>query len=201
MNEIELNEKLISPFLKKNNEKGIVSKILRNPFSTNKSKTEPEPAPSQEKIDTKKTYLLSTINGKSNYTLGDCCSPIPGDDVVGYICDDNQVMVHKLNCQRAMRLKSSYGGRLVATKWDKSKEKFLAKIRIEGIDRMGILQEIIQIISTTLSINIRELNIGADNGVFRSILIIMVEDTKVVTSLCQKLKKVKGVKTATRVND
>ena len=66
---------------------------------------------------------------------------------------------------------------------------------------MGILQEIIQIISTTLSINIRELNIGADNGVFRSILIIMVEDTKVVTSLCQKLKKVKGVKTATRVND
>ena len=145
--------------------------------------------------------MLSKINGNSYYTLGDCCSPIPGDAVVGYICDHNQVMVHKLNCQRAMRLKSSYGGRLVATKWDKSKEKFLAKIRIEGIYRMGILQEIIQIISTTLSINIRELNIGADNGVFRSILIIMVEDTKVVTSLCQKLKKVQGVKTATRVND
>ncbi|MDD2961067.1 MAG: RelA/SpoT family protein [Muribaculaceae bacterium] len=197
-NEVTLNDDLLSKISPKSND-GILSKLLRNPFSTAKSK-EGSVVSNSEKINTKEAYLLTTIDGKDNYIIADCCHPIPGDDVLGYIDDNNRVIVHKLNCPTAMRLKSSFGGRLVATKWENTKQKFKAKIKIEGIDRMGILQEIIQIISTTLSIYIRSLNIEADNGVFNSELVVLVEDTAVVTHLCKKIKKIKGVTSVVRVN-
>ena len=151
-------------------------------------------------IDKKKTYVLTTENGVSNYMIAPCCHPIPGDDVVGYIDDDRHVVVHKLTCPNAMRLKSSFGGRLLSTKWDNRTEKFLASIHIEGIDRMGILQELIYIISTNMAINIRGLNIAANEGVFSCELTVLVEDTNVVTALCKQVKKVKGVNSAARMN-
>ncbi|MBQ2235313.1 MAG: bifunctional (p)ppGpp synthetase/guanosine-3',5'-bis(diphosphate) 3'-pyrophosphohydrolase, partial [Muribaculaceae bacterium] len=115
-----------------------------------------------------------------------------------YVDDDNKVVVHKLDCPVAMRLKSSYGSRLVQTRWETKSEKFLAAIRVEGIDRMGILQEIIYIISTTMAINMRRLNISADDGLFRCDLVVLVEDANVITNLCKRLKRVKGVKIAER---
>ena len=144
--------------------------------------------------------MLTTENGVSNYIIAPCCHPIPGDDVVGFIDDDRHVVVHKLTCPNAMRLKSSFGGRLLSTKWDNRTEKFLASIHIEGIDRMGILQELIYIISTNMAINIRGLNIAANEGVFSCELTVLVEDTNVVTALCKQVKKVKGVNSAARMN-
>ena len=144
--------------------------------------------------------MLTTENGVSNYMIAPCCHPIPGDDVVGYIDDDRHVVVHKLTCPNAMRLKSSFGGRLLSTKWDNRTEKFLASIHIEGIDRMGILQEIAYLISTTLSINLRRLNIAANDGVFKCELDVLVGDTKVVDNLCKRMRQVQGVKNAVRLN-
>ena len=182
----------------------MLSKILRNPFSS-KPKDTPEDSAEQTSqpntIDTKQTYVLRSVGGIDNYRIADCCHPIPGDDVLGYVDEDNQVVVHKLTCPVAMKLKSSFGNRLVTTSWEVSTPKFIARIHMDGIDRMGILQEIISIISTTLAINIRSLDIGADNGVFNSDLTVMVEDADVVNKLCKKLKTVKGVKTAVRVNE
>ena len=187
----------------KGNNKGLLNRLLRNPFSTGKdkaAKTQDETDHIGDAIDTKQVYVLKTEDGVSNYTIADCCHPIPGDDVVGYVDERNAVIVHKLNCPVAMRLKSSYGGRLVKTRWETKSEKFLATIHVEGIDRMGILQEIIYIISTTMSINMRHLNIGADDGLFRCDLEVLVEDANVLTNLCKRLKKVKGVNSAERSN-
>ena len=197
--EIALSEQLLKGI--KPQSQGLFNKILRNPFG-GKNRTEAEGTTSPaEAIDTKKVYVLtSTDGGTSNYTLGDCCHPIPGDDVVGYVNENNEVVVHKLDCPTAMLLKSSYGSRLVQTRWDTKSQKFLASIHVEGIDRMGILQEIIYLISTNMAINMRRLNISADEGLFKCDLDVLIEDTHVVTNLCKRIKKVPGVNTASRIN-
>ena len=177
---------------------GLFSKLLRNPFSSLGKSKEDDKA--KEKINTKEVYVLKTENGVSNYKIATCCRPIPGDDVVGYINDNNEVIVHKLTCPTAMKLKSSFGGRLVQTHWETGSEKFLASIHVEGIDRMGILQEIIYIISTNMSINMRGLNIQANGGVFSCKLDVLIQDANVLTSLCKRLKNVKGVNSAMRIN-
>lgn len=100
-----------------------------------------------------------------------------------------------------MKLKASFGSNVVAPKWEDHVNRFMTKIHLEGIDRMGILQEIIHAISITLSINIRRLNIGVENGVFSCELIVLVEDTNVVTRMCKRLKSINGVKVATRINE
>ena len=113
---------------------------------------------------------------------------------------NNIVEVHKLTCPNMMRLKSSFGGRLLQTKWEDHSAKFLASIEVTGIDRMGILQEIAYLISTTLSINLRRLNIAANDGVFKCELDVLVGDTKVVDNLCKRMRQVQGVKNAVRLN-
>ncbi|MBQ2483702.1 MAG: bifunctional (p)ppGpp synthetase/guanosine-3',5'-bis(diphosphate) 3'-pyrophosphohydrolase, partial [Muribaculaceae bacterium] len=196
--EIALGQQQLN-VLRGNRQGGLLNRLLRNPFaSKEKDNSDTVTTITGEKIDTKKVYELTTTDGQSNYTIADCCHPIPGDDVVGYVDDDNKVVVHKLDCPVAMRLKSSYGSRLVQTRWETKSEKFLAAIRVEGIDRMGILQEIIYIISTTMAINMRRLNISADDGLFRCDLVVLVEDANVITNLCKRLKRVKGVKIAER---
>lgn len=180
--------------------KGILNKLLHNPFSSKSKNADSNKVAQKGGIDSKKIYVLQTINGKSNYKLPDCCKPIPGDDVLGFINDENEVIVHKIDCPLAMKLKSSYGPRILQTQWENTKTKFLASISIEGIDRMGILQEIIYLISTNLAINIRRLDIGANEGVFHCELDVLIEDTDVVTQLCKRLKKVKGVNSASRIS-
>ena len=149
-------------------------------------------------VNQKKVYVLHTHLNHSNYVIAPCCNPIPGDDVMGYVNDDRQVEVHKLTCPKAMKLKASYGGRVVQTKWEEGSARFTATIEVHGIDRIGILQEIVYIISTTLAINMRNLSIGAREGVFECTLIVMVEDVSVVNNLCRQLREVQGVLRATR---
>lgn len=157
----------------------------------------------KESIDLKQTYVLRDENGVKNYVIADCCHPIPGDDVLGYVePDEKTVVVHKRECPVAMKLKSGYGSRLVSTMWQADNARsFPASIRIKGIDRMGILNEITKIISNELGINMRSLNIEADEGVFNGILKILVHDATVVEHLCSALRKINGVQRAVRINE
>lgn len=192
----------------KKSEKSILSKIfrlggtLRRSDNTNKSesaRTDQEQIVT-EKIDTKKPYLLRYGEKEQNFTFCDCCNPIPGDDVMGFINDDNRVEVHTLTCPRAQLLKVTYGPRIVATAWEQVTHMFLANISIEGIDRHGILQELIQMISTHLNIDIRSLHIDAEKEVFECRLGVLVQDTEVVTDLCKKIRDIPGIQKATRVS-
>lgn len=205
-NEIALRESILTCLKNKgNSQSGIFSKLLhignRNSNSKKNDANETTVLPVDiERLDKKTKYVLKSENGVSNYMIATCCNPIPGDEVLGIIDEQNRVIVHKLTCPTAIKLKSSFGNRLLSTKWDQHKEKFLASVHIEGIDRLGILHEIIHIISTNMAIDIRGLNINAHDGVFESELSVMVEDAKVVNRLCRQLKKVKGVKLAIRDN-
>ena len=194
-NEIALSDQLLKQA--KKSSKGLFSKFFK---IGSKQKEEPEVIKFEGKVDPKTVYQLTSINGVRNYTLAECCHPIPGDDVVGFVNQNDIVEVHKLTCPNMMRLKSSFGGRLLQTHWDDHSAKFLASIEVTGIDRMGILQEIAYLISTTLMINLRRLDIAANDGVFRCELDVLVGDTKVVDQLCKRLRQVQGVKSSTRMN-
>ena len=179
-------------------------RYLKLSFGSNNGKNEqPKPVtPQQLTIDRKQTYILRDENGVKNYKVADCCCPIPGDDVLGYVEDDETVVVYKRECPVAMRLKSSFGPRLVSTQWEASESlSFPAKIEIQGIDRIGILNEITRVISNELIIDMRGLTIKANEGVFTGTVDIMVHDTRVVESLCNKLRKIKGVQKVARCKE
>lgn len=178
----------------------IFSKILR-PLKGKKSQNADTQTPAKRKVNMKETYVLEydEKNGH-NFKLCDCCSPVPGDDVMGWVNDDGEVELHALSCPRASVLKASYGKRILNTRWAEQSGLFLAEVRIEGIDRFGILQEIIQMISMHLAIDIRKLDIEAEKEVFHCDLAVRVHDTKVITDLCSKLRNIRGVQRAARVN-
>ena len=176
----------------------LLSKILRNPFSSKKKKDSDE-AP-KEKINRKEVYVLHPDEAKPNYKLETCCAPVPGDDVLGFVDDDENVIVHKVNCPNAMRLKSAFGSRLVATRWGGTAERFMATIGIDGIDRQGILEDIASTVSTDLGINIRGLNITAKNEVFHCELSVQIDTTETLDNICSALLKIKNVKFARRLS-
>jgi GTP pyrophosphokinase len=152
-----------------------------------------------QKINTKETYVLRYDEHGSNFKIADCCCPIPGDEVMGFIDDDGQVVVHALNCPRALVLKAGYGPRILSTRWAVSSGKFQAHLRVEGIDRHGILQEITLMISTQMGIDLRRLDIEATGEVFHCDLWVRVEDVAVVNDLCSRLLNIDGVEHATRI--
>jgi len=195
--EITLNEEMLS----KKEQSARFNWWRRNPF---KGKESPKPAPAatsnDKAIDTKAIYHLTTRDGKSNYQIASCCHPIPGDDTVGFLTNSNRVVVHKMDCPTLARLKASQGSRLLQTQWEDHSESFQATIRIEGIDQKGILQSIVNIISTNMSINMKQMHVTADQGVFNCDLEVLVSDASVVTNLCREIKKIKGVNNATRMN-
>lgn len=164
---------------------------------------EPQPAPElqpQAPVDPKQTYVLRYDDKKgSNFIIADCCCPIPGDDVMGFIDDDGRVVVHALNCPRALVLKAGYGNRIVSTRWAASSGKFMAHIHVEGIDSHGILQEITRTIATQTEIDLRRLDIEADNEVFHSDIWVRVADVAIVSELCRRLLKLPGVESALRI--
>jgi GTP pyrophosphokinase len=193
--EIALNEELVS---KKDQGGGRVT-WWRRPF---KGKDTPKETTHEATtaIDTKAIYRLTTRNGVSNYQIADCCRPIPGDDTVGFLNDAGQVVVHKMDCSTLARLKASYGSRLLQTQWEDHTDRFQATIHIEGIDKKGILQSIVNIISTNMSINMKRMNVTADTGVFNCDLDVLISDASVVTNLCKEIKKIDGVNSASRMS-
>ncbi len=203
--EIALSERLY----RKPQNRSLLNKLLRYPFGGNKDKEKDKTAKvgkgetvsAQQAVDTRQVYVLRMQDGVSNYQVAECCHPIPGDDVVGYVNENNEVIVHKMDCTTIERLKASFGSRLVQTRWESgNRQQFLARVHIEGIDRMGILQDIVYIISTNLAINMHKMYIDAEGGVFRCNLEVMITDADVVTNVCKRLKKVKGVNSAVRVD-
>ena len=182
-------------------EKSLLSKIFRIGRNSRKSSCPGLNVITPESINKKETYTLRCTDKERNFVFADCCRPIPGDDVMGFINDMGQVEVHTLTCPRAQVLKAAHGTRIISTRWEDVRQKFLAEIHIEGVDRHGILQELTQMISNHLNIDIRSLHIDTDKEVFNCRLTVLVNDTEVVNDLCAKVKKIKGVTGASRVQD
>lgn len=201
--EIALNDYVVKTLRKESSKtKRLLLKLIGMGGDKEKDEETTPQAAGKQRINTKETYILRYDgDGNGNFKFSDCCNPIPGDDVLGFIDDDGEVVVHDLDCPRASVLKASYGPRILSTRWEVEGSRFPARIRIEGIDRHGILHELISLISTHLSLDIRDLDIHADNEVFTCDLSLLVSDVSGVNELCQKVRKIPGIQRATRIND
>ena len=178
-------------------------KFLTFSFGGNKDNKEPveEKVPQEkEKINTKQILKLTEENIQKNYIMAECCHLIPGDDVLAYMEENDRIIIHKRQCPVAARLKSSYGNRILATEWDTHKElSFLVNIYIKGIDAMGLLNEVTQVISRQLNVNIRKLSIETTDGIFEGNIQLYVHDVDDVKTICNNLKQIQNIKQVTRV--
>ena len=147
-----------------------------------------------DKFNKKKPVFLSEDNIQQ-YKFPGCCHPIPGDDALGYINNRNEIEIHKRACPVAAKLKSSYGNRILDIKWDMHKILFFdATIRISGIDRLGMLNEITQVISSLMNVNIHKIIITCEDGIFDSSIELRVHDRENVRAIISNLKAVPDLK-------
>lgn len=177
--------------------------FIRFPFSKSKQDdTKPLGAMIAEKVKSTPEALLLGGDFKSvSYTISKCCNPIPGDDVMGFITPQGSISIHRTNCSEAVNLSSRFGNRIVKTKW-KSTETitFLSGLKIEGIDRPGLLLEIVNLISGKYKVNIKSFILDSSGDYWQATLMLYVHDTAMLKSVTDDLKKIKDVKTVTRVD-
>ena len=153
-----------------------------------------------EKIDRKKTIVLTDESLKTQYRLSECCRPIPGDDIMGYIDDDNQIVIHKVQCPETPILKSTHGNRVLSARWATSENaEFPVDINIKGIDNKGILLGITKVISEVNDINISSLKVDCKDGLFDCTVQVYVHNRKGARALISALSKVSGVKEVSRI--
>ena len=173
------------------------------PFVGKKKKEGDETKPSlfivPEKFNRKKPVFLSEEN-INQYKFPGCCHPIPGDDALGYINNRNEIEIHKRACPVAAKLKTSYGNRILDIKWDMHKILFFdATIRISGIDRVGMLNEITQVISSQMSVNIHKITITCEDGIFDGSIEMKVHDRENVKSIIDNLKGIPDLKEISQI--
>ena len=200
---ILLGEKDVDELQGKNpNEKGGWRKLV--PF-LGRGKKDEQPAQENEyftvpeKFNRKKPIFINDDN-IGQYKFKPCCHPIPGDDILGFIDGKHQIEIHKRACPVAARLKASFGNRILDAKWDMHKRLYFeATIRLQGIDRVGMLLDISQIISSQLSVNIRKLTIASEEGVFDGTIELRVHDRDDVRIIIDQLKKIEGLQDVTQI--
>ena len=141
-------------------------------------------------------------NATAEYSVADCCNPIPGDNVIGFKkdADNENIIIHQAKCSVAIKLLSSHGELLVPVKWTTHKLlSFLVKVAMNGIDRFGIYNDITTVICTELNVNIRTINLTSHDGVWDGTIDLYVHDAKDLNNLLMSLNRIKGVNAVKRV--
>ena len=170
-------------------------KYLTFSFGNSKEKQEEKEPQEKEKINPKEVLKLTEESLQKKYIMAECCHPIPGDDVLGYVDENDRIIIHKRQCPVA-------ANRILATEWDTHKElSFLVYIYIKGIDNMGLLNEVTQVISRQLNVNIRKLTIETEDGIFEGKIQLWVHDVDDVKTICNNLKKIQNIKQVSRVEE
>src|SRR5882757_3509622 len=167
----------------------------------------------QDRIETEQVQsLLRSIKGKDSdmlligedmqkidYKLANCCNPIPGDDVFGFVTVSDGIKIHRTNCPNAAKLMANYGYRIVKARWTNQQElAFLTGLRITGIDDVGLINKLTTVISNDFKVNIRSITVDSDNGIFEGSLMVYVNDTEHLDNLIKNLKLVKGITAVNR---
>jgi GTP pyrophosphokinase len=148
----------------------------------------------------KKSELVLGNQTSLNYTLANCCHPIPGDDVVGFVTKGGEIEIHRVSCNNTVKILSNFGYRAVKAKWDTNETiSFLSGMTLAGFDRKGIVNEITKIISNDMLVNIRSISFSTENGIFEGTITVYVNDTSHLKSVKEKIRAIKGVSSVTRL--
>ena len=152
-----------------------------------------------DKLNRKKPIFITDDN-ITQYKFMHCCHPIPGDDVLGFIDNKKQIEIHKRACPVAARLKSSFGNRILDAKWDMHKKLFFdATIQMKGIDRIGLLNEVTNVISRQMNVNIHTVSITCDDDIFDGKFELRVHDREDVKTIIDNLKQVSGLQEVSQI--
>jgi GTP pyrophosphokinase len=157
----------------------------------------------QELTKTKGRYEDILLIGEDmdvvEYKLAKCCTPIPGDDVFGFVTVGEGIKIHRTNCPNAPELLANHGNRIIKAKWTSQYEvSFLTGLKIVGTDRVGLINDVSKIISEELKVNMSSISFSSDQGIFRGEIMLYVNDTRHLEMLISKLEKVEGVVTVSR---
>ncbi len=171
---------------------------LESPKPKLAQELKPEIVPSIPKKDTE-LIIFGESSDKIVYNLANCCKPIPGDDVFGFVTTGKGLTIHRTNCPNAAKLLANYGHRVVKTKWAKNKEiSFLTGLRIIGLDDVGVVNKITNLISGELKINIAAITIEAKEGLFEGNMKVYVHDKEELDELVNRLKALQGIHSVDR---
>lgn len=136
---------------------------------------------------------------KLEYKLANCCNPIPGDPVFGFVTVNEGIKVHKKDCPNAIQLQSNYAYRIISAKWiDSSQEEFRAVINLNGLDNLGLVSEITKEISNNLHVNMRNISFDSHDSVFQGKITVIVKNKTILKKLMTRLKKINGIDKVTR---
>ena len=159
----------------------------------------PETVSKKDNKNDSELIIFGESSDRIMYTLANCCKPIPGDDVFGFVTQGEGLKIHRTNCPNATRLLSNYGHRVVKTKWAKNKEiSFLTGVKVIGLDDVGVINKITNLISGTLKININALTIEAKDGLFEGNVKVYVHDKDELDELVINLKALPGIESVER---
>ena len=153
-----------------------------------------------DEINTKYDQLVfGNEDERLDYTLSNCCRPLPGDKVFGFVTINDGIKVHKSDCKNALSLQSKFAYRILKSKWiDSTQHDYTSTIQIVGIDNIGLVNKITTIISDNLSINMRKMSFDTEGDVFKGSITLRVKNKKIIDKLIQRIKKIKGVYKAVR---
>ena len=159
-----------------------------------KSKSNTKPKKISKKFSKDNYIVLDGRVGLMDYKFSDCCNPIPGDDVFGFITINDGVKIHRTNCKNSPELLSKYAYRILKAKWySKNEISFLSSLKIKGTDRVGIIDDISKIISSELKVNMKSISINSNSGVFEGKIQLYVNNTSHLLRLIKKLEKIRNV--------
>lgn len=157
---------------------------------------------SSKKIDVKKPFLLKENQDNISFSLAKCCNPIPGEQVVGYLSTDDHVIIHKVECHELERFIANQGEKIIRAEWTKFKrQSYLTRLKLEGFDRMGIVNEVTTLISKGHNINMRSVKFDTHDGIFRGDLFLYIHNTEDLTNLITRLKTIKGLDNVARIEN
>ncbi|MFP4663574.1 MAG: RelA/SpoT family protein [Bacteroidales bacterium] len=149
-----------------------------------------------------KKLVIKENESEQNYKLANCCNPIPGDDVVGFLNSGDVVMVHKKNCPNAIDLMATFGDRIIEVDWKVQKIlSFPVRINLEGIDDIGMVYRITQVISTEADVNMKSVSFNTDDGIFSGQIDLFVHNANDLEDLLRRLRKIKGINKVYRTQD
>jgi GTP pyrophosphokinase len=161
------------------------------PEPVSRPETEAPRSPSQKETE---LIIFGESSDKVMYHLANCCKPIPGDNVFGFVSTGKGLVIHRTNCPNAARLMANFGHRVVKTKWAKNKEiSFLTGLKITGIDDVGVIHKITNLVSGELRININALTVEAQDGIFHGNIRLYVHDKEELDNLVHRLKSLSGI--------
>ena len=173
-----------------------LAKFWKLNFSTKKEEGSNVPG----KIDKKVPFILKEDPDQLNYSLAKCCNPIPGDDVVGSISGEDHIIIHKRNCPEALKIMSQQGDSIITAEWTKFKKlSYLSRIKLDGFDRVGIVNEITTIISKQNNINMRTVHFDTHDGIFEGDLYLYIHNVQDLNELIIRLNKISGIDKVERV--